>query len=140
MTDCMVARGRVLRAYAAGRFAVELGQQDACPGCRCGRLALGPTQRRAELVLEGDVPVRIGEEILVTMPASAVLRAALCVHGLPLLGLLGGAALAAAVGCGDLGCLAGASIGFISALLFLRRIQRRRYSDVAKGLRVAPIA
>jgi positive regulator of sigma E activity len=138
MTDRMVARGRVLAAHADGRLAVELTGQEACPGCRCGRLALASNVRRAELVLDGPTRVRIGEEILVTMPAAAVFRGALWLHGLPLAGLLTGAAAAAAVGFGDLGCLAGAVTGLTGALLLLRRIQRRWYSDAATGLRVAP--
>ncbi len=136
----MVAKGRVLAAHANGRVAVEVTGQDACAGCRCGRLALAPSQHRTELVLDGRMPVSLGEEVVVTMPASTVLRAALCVHGLPMVGLLAGAAVAAATGAGDLGCLVGAVIGLSSALWLLRRIQRRWYSDVAKGLRVAPTA
>ena len=140
MTDCMVAKGRVLGVHADGHVAVELTGQDACPGCRCGRLTLVPKQHRAELMLNTHTSVRVGEEVLVTMPASAVLRAALYLHGLPLAGLLAGAAVAAAAGCGDLGCLGGAVTGCAGALLLLRRSQRRRYREAAKGLQVAPTA
>ena len=140
MTDCMVARGRVLAARADGRLAVELTTQDTCPGCRCGRLALAPARRPTELLLDGRAPVQLGEEIFVTMPASAVLRASLCLHGLVLAGLLVGAAVAAAVGFGDLGCLVGAVMGLSGAALIVRRTQRRWYSDAAKGLRVVPTA
>jgi positive regulator of sigma E activity len=134
----MVVRGRVLATRADGHIAVELTGQDACPGCRCGRLALVPDRRRTELLLDRQPLIRSGEEIFVTMPSSAVLRAALCLHGLPLAGLLVGAAAAAAAGFGDPGCFVGAVTGMSSALLLLRRIQRRWYSDAAKGLRVAP--
>ncbi len=138
MTDHMVARGRVLAAHAPGRLAVELTGQDACPGCRCGRLALGGDKRRAELVLDGHAAVEVGAEILVAMPAPAVLRAALYLHGTPLLGLLAGAGIAAAAGFGDLGCLAGAVTGFAGALLVVRRAQRRWFRDLAGRLQVAP--
>jgi len=137
MTDCMVARGRVLATRVDGQLAVELMGQDACPGCRCGRLALTPSRRPTELVLDRQSSLRIGEEILLTMPASAVLRAALCLHGLPLAGLLAGAAVGFSAGFGDLGCLVGAVTGLSSTLLLLRRIQLRWYRKVAKGLRVA---
>ena len=140
MTDSMVARGRVLAKHADGQMAVALTSQDACPGCRCGRLAFVPNRQQTTLVLDRQVSGPIGAEILVTMPASAVLRAALCLHGLPLAGLLAGAALAAVTGFGDLGCLVGAVIGLSGSLLLLRRIQRRWYRNAAKGLRVEPIA
>ena len=140
MTDHMVASGRVLAAHEPGRLDVELTQRHACPGCRCGRLALGADLRRAEIRLDGQIPVAIGAEILVTMPASAVLRASLCLHGVPLLGLLAGAVIAAAAGFGDLGCLAGAIAGFTGALLLLRRARQRWYRDVASGMRVVPTA
>jgi len=75
-----------------------------------------------------------------TIPAGAVFRGALWLHGLPLAGLLAGAASAAAVGFGDLGCLGGALAGFGGALLLLWRLQRRWHTDAARGLRVAPTA
>ncbi len=140
MNDCMVARGRVLATRADGHVTVELTSQDACPGCRCGRLALVPDRQRTARVLADQTPIRMGDEIFVTMPATDVLRAALCLHGLPLAGLLVGAALAAAAGFGDLGCVVGAATGLGGALAVLRRIQRRWYSDAAKGLRVEPTA
>ena len=136
----MVAKGRVLAAHADGRLAVELAGPEACPGCRCGRLVLASNKHRTKLVLDAQAPVRIGEEILVTMPAVDVLRGALWLHGLPLTGLLAGALAAAAAGFGDLGCLAGAAAGLSGALLLLRRIQRRWHSAAARGLRVAPTA
>ena len=140
MTDCMVAKGRVLASRADGRLAVELNAEEACPGCRCGRLALMPARRATELSLDGQAPARVGEEILVTIPASTVLRASLCLHGLVLAGLLVGAVGAAAAGFGDLGCFVGAVMGLSGAALIGRRSQRRWYNDAAKGLRVVPTA
>lgn len=136
----MVATGRVLAARAPGRLAVELTSQDACPGCRCGRLMLMPDRRRTELLLDVDCQRPAGEEILVKLPATAFLRAALLLHGLPLVGLLFGAVVAAVLGSGDLGCAIGAVAGLSGTLLLVSRIQRRWYRDAAKGLRVESIA
>ena len=140
MTDRMVAQGRVLAARADGRLTVELLRQDACPGCRCGRLAMLAGKPRAELLLGERSGSSAGDHVAVTMPASAVLRASLCVYGLPTAGLLAGATVAAVAGFGDLGCLAGAVVGLCASLLALRGIQRRWYSDAASGLRVVSIA
>lgn len=140
MTDCITAKARVLAAPTDERVAVELTGRQACPGCSCGRLALVPERRLAEVTLDVPAQLREGEEILVTLPESAVLRGALWLHGLPLVGLLLGAAVAAAAGSGDLGCFAGAAGGFFGALALLRRRQGRHYSDAAGGLRVVPTA
>lgn len=140
MTDCIAAKARVLAAHADGRLAVELVGQQACPGCRCGRLALAPAKHRAEIRLDAPVRFQVGDEVIMTIPAATVIRGALWLHGLPLIGLLTGAAAAAAAGFGDFGCLAGSLTGFGGALLLLSRIQRRRHSDTTRGMRVAPTA
>jgi len=81
-----------------------------------------------------------GDEVTMTIPAGTMFRGALWLHGLPLAGLLAGAALAAAAGFGDFGCLAGALAGLGGALLLLSRLQRRWHTNAARGLRVAPTA
>ncbi len=101
---------------------------------------LVPDQRRTELVLDVQPQRPAGEEVLVKLPATALLRAALLLHGLPLVGLLGGAVVAAMLGSGDLGCAIGAGAGLSGALLLVSKIQRRWYRDAAKGLRVESIA
>jgi positive regulator of sigma E activity len=137
--DCMVARARVLAIYSDGRVSLELVRSAACRGCRRGCLGF-QAPGRTELVLTPAPHIRPGKEILLTLPASDVLRGALWLHGGPWLGLLAGACAGAMLGYGDLGCLMGAATGFGAALLIVNRLHRQWRGHVLGRLHIAPVA
>lgn len=121
MTDRLLARATVLAADGEDRVLLRPLARDACPGCRCGRLSEAEPKALSLAIDPSAARLARGAEVTVSMPARAVLRAAVRLHGLPWISMLAGAGAAAAIGLGDLGCLLGGSAGFGAALLYLRR-------------------
>ena len=115
-----MARAKVLAAHADGRLAVEVVASQGCSGCRCARIA-APGTRVARLELGSPLPLKVGDELRITIPAREVLRGALRLHGLPWIALLVGAAGGGLTGLGDFGCFLGACAGLAVALVFLSR-------------------
>lgn len=120
MAESLVARAKVLATYADGRLAVEILGSQGCSGCRCARIA-APGTRVSRLELVSPLPLTVGDEIEITIPAREVLRGALRLHGLPWIAVLVGGAGGHFTGLGDLGCLLGAGAGLAAALVFLSR-------------------
>jgi positive regulator of sigma E activity len=104
---CMTASGVACRDAAGGRVAIQFAAPAQCRGCQgvC-------TWRRMPLVDRADfattLPLRAGDEVVVSLPERYVLLGTLLVHGLPLAALLGGALIGVAAFGNDLGCVAGA--------------------------------
>lgn len=95
---------------------------EKCNACRGG-------QKVTTLLLPGQAS--LGDAALVEMPAGTVVQAAALAYGLPLAGLLGGAAAGAALfpASSDGAAVLGGLIGLGAMLLVVRLTERRRKND-----------
>lgn len=91
-------RGRVI-ALKGDQIWVQTIRQNACTSCSarhgCGQRALASvTAGRANQVLvDNSLGARVGDEVMVAIDESTLLRASLLVYSVPLLGLVLGAVL-----------------------------------------------
>ena len=73
---------------------LELQRVSACGHCElsqgCGTGAIGRLlgRRSRPLIIETDQDCRAGDQVVLAMPESALVRASLLLYGLPILGLL----------------------------------------------------
>jgi sigma-E factor negative regulatory protein RseC len=122
--DTPVGKIRSIHATPDGlRLTVSVDAVVACPRCAAGKgcgagLLSGPEQIRViEAQAAEHLSLAVGDTVRLRMAASDLLLAALIVYGLPLLGLLAGAALAYGLGLGDAAAagvaLGGAGLGVI---------------------------
>ena len=129
------------RADADG-IEVEL-TTPRCEGCE-GLCVWRRLPRAERVTFANRQTVGVGERVVVALPDRYLLLASLLVHGLPLLGLLGGALCGAATLGSDLAAAAGAAGGAALAVLAapalrarfergtLTRVQLRPASDRAQ--------
>ena len=105
------------------RAVVAVSDAPVCPrcaagkGCGAGLLATQHGARNIEVVVPAGMAVTIDDDVEVSLAPRNILRAALIVYGLPLLGALAGVALAYAAGLGDEGAVGTALLGLGAGLL-----------------------
>lgn len=101
---------------------VETVRRTACQSCAassgCGHAVLDRQQAgaRARVRALSDLPLEVGQEVLLGLPEGALLRGALLVYLLPLVLLFGGALAGEALAPGHgaaLGGVAGLLVGFL---------------------------
>jgi sigma-E factor negative regulatory protein RseC len=80
------------------------------------------TSRKA-ISVQCDASVRAGDELHMTMNEFDFFKAGVLVYLVPSLLTIIGAALAATLGYGDAGAVAGAALGFTSGLLLVRTVK-----------------
>lgn len=118
------SRVRVVSA-AQGMAWVTASESSGCAACQtqdsCAISGLGKflSRRRPALPLSQDT-ARVGDELLVCVDESELLRAGLFAYLLPALLAVIGAALADATGAGDLAAALAALLGFVAGLLGAR--------------------
>ncbi len=118
---------------------VEAERQSTCGQCAarkgCGTAVLTEVlgRRAARMPALNPIEARPGEQVVIGLDESAMLRGAVAVYLLPLLTLLGGAILASPGGDG-LAILGGLG-GFLIGLWGLRRFHRR----IARNPRYQPV-
>ncbi|MEJ2601790.1 MAG: SoxR reducing system RseC family protein [Gammaproteobacteria bacterium] len=116
--------GRVERVD--GRVAVvRVRLPEGCARCARGQgcgfgLATRTGERRLILDLPAAVDVSVGERVRVGLEQADLTRASVAVYGIPLLGLLGGAAAAGTLGLGDAPAI-GLTIATLGAGLIVAR-------------------
>lgn len=88
-------------------------------------------ERLHEVVAVAPRPgLRAGDEVRIALAESALLRAAVLAYGVPLVAMLGGSLLAAAVSGGaDAPAAAGAAAGLAVGVLVGRLLSRRAAAD-----------
>ena len=117
-------RTRVIRA-ANGMAWVAANEQSGCSACQsqqtCGISGLGKfmSRRRPALPIR-RADARVGDELLVCVDETELLRAGLFAYLLPTLLAVVGTALADAVGAGDLVAALTAASGFVVGLVAAR--------------------
>ncbi|MCG6901023.1 MAG: SoxR reducing system RseC family protein [Gammaproteobacteria bacterium] len=127
-----------------GEFAwIESERTSTCGSCAvrkgCGTSAIAQVlgQRRVRLRVLNRIHARVGDNVVIGIAESGVVRGSLAVYAAPLLGLFSGALAGQVLGSvvlelqSDLPAVAGAIAGFIAALAWLKRFSRDRESDVA---------
>ena len=77
---------------------VESGQNSACGGClqkaSCTTNALGSVLKKKSVPVDSDIQLKTGDEVMVAIDESQLLRASLLLYLLPLLALFTGAGIA----------------------------------------------
>jgi sigma-E factor negative regulatory protein RseC len=77
---------------------VESGQNSACGGCQqkasCSTNALGSVFKKKSVPVDSDIQLKTGDEVMVAIDESLLLRASLLLYLLPLLALFTGAGIA----------------------------------------------
>jgi sigma-E factor negative regulatory protein RseC len=132
---------RVVR-IEAGEVWVETERRSTCSSCAvekgCGTATLAKVlgQRRTLVRVLTDLPLEVGDHVVIGIREQALVRGSLAVYAVPLLLLLAGAII------GELGAEQGlwvsaeaASVllgvaGLVTGLLWLRRFSSRIHHDV----------
>ena len=120
---------------------VAVAEAPVCPrcaagkGCGAGLLAAQSGERSIEAAVPPGMAISVNDDVEVSLAPENILRAALTVYGIPLLGALAGAALAFAAGLGDDGAVAAALAGLGAGLVISRHRLRqaeclRRFTPV----------
>ena len=129
--------GRVLECRP-GVAVVETRRQATCDGCSahkgCGTAVLGKVlgNRRNRVTAIDEIGARPGDEVILALSESALVRGSLAVYLVPLLGLIGGAGVGEMLGVrlaaegellSGLGALAGIALGLLWLRAFTGRIR-----------------
>lgn len=133
----MTAKAVVKTAFADGSFELELEARAGCGGCQgvCMWRLLPSAQSTR---FAAGPRVAPGQRVLVGLPQRYVLLTSLLMYGVPLAGLLGGAALGFASTGTDLGVLLGALAMFALSLASTLRLRRRLEAATVRHLVVRP--
>jgi sigma-E factor negative regulatory protein RseC len=77
---------------------VEAGQNSACGGCQqkasCTTNALGNVLKKKSVPVDSDIQLKTGDEVMVAIDESLLLRASLLLYMVPLIALFTGAGIA----------------------------------------------
>lgn len=123
---------RVIRVEEDGFAWVETLRQTACGSCSassgCGTSVISKLfgDKRTRVRVIDPLGVKLGEEVIVGIDESALLRSSLMVYILPLLCLVGAALLGQLVlGFGETGVVLSGLGGLLSGLVLLALLTRR---------------
>jgi positive regulator of sigma E activity len=127
-------QGRILSIHrddTPPHAVIEVAASIRCARCAagkgCGAGILGGDEklRRVDALIANDLDVGEGDQVAIELAPNNLLRASSIVYGLPLLGAVGGASGAWALGMGDLGAaiaaLSGVGVGILSGRRHLQR-------------------
>ena len=127
---------------------LELQRVSACGHCElsqgCGTGAIGRLlgRRSRPLIIETDQDCRAGDQVVLAMPESALVRASLLLYGLPILGLLLGGLGAMLFALAEWLVVAAAVFGLFAGFkVAARTAQRIELGDQApyiRGINVNP--
>ncbi len=133
----LTARATV-RAASPARLDLELAPAQPCAGCK--GLCLWSLRRRpARIVVPNRTGhARPGDQLLLSVSAQGLLKAALIAYGLPLLSMLAGAMLLGTGGSDGLAVL-GALLGLLIGLPAGARLQRGLIGRLVNESTVEPM-
>jgi len=127
-----------------GEFAwIESERTTTCGSCAvrkgCGTSAIAKVlgQRRVRLRVLNPINASVGDNVVIGITESGLVRGSLAVYAAPLLGLFAGALAGQLLGKqlfgmqSDLLAIAGAISGFIAALIWLKHFSRSTEKDTA---------
>jgi len=126
-------------ALVRGRRASACGQ---CAGkSACGTLGSW-TERFAEMCVDNALRARIGDEVVIDIPEGVLMRAALRLYGIPMLGFFAAGfmvryiAIESGTVAPELWAVGGALSGMIAAFVWLRRASEAQSSTGARIVRI----
>lgn len=111
---------------------VESGQNSACGGCQkkasCTTNALGSVLKKKSVPVDCDIQLKTGDEVMVAIDESLLLRASLLLYLVPLVALFTGAGiadwlLADNILYADLWIAGSALLGFLFSLWLINQAQ-----------------
>ncbi len=121
-----------------GGFAwIESARTSTCGGCSarggCGTGVIARVlgQRRLRLRAINAIDVAIGDQVVIGIPESGLLRGSFAVYAVPLAALLGGALAGNGIVAqwyplaAEAGAIAGAAAGLVAGFVWLRRFSHR---------------
>ena len=127
-----------------GEFAwIESERTTTCGSCAvrkgCGTSAIAKVlgQRRVRLRVLNRINASVGDNVVIGIAESGLVRGSLAVYAAPLLGLFAGALAGQLLGQqvfdtqSDLLAIVGAISGFVAALIWLKRFSRNTEKDTA---------
>lgn len=116
----------IVTRLGSGGVWVEGVQASACASCQarsgCGQESLRKLGRPVSLWLETQDSLSPGERVLVELPGGVLVESAGVLYGLPLIGLMTGAALGQWIGQNELVALFAGVLGITVGLLMARRV------------------
>jgi len=125
-----------------GEFAwIESERATSCGSCSvrkgCGTSAIAQLlgQRRVRLRVLNRINARRGDKVVIGISETGVVQGSLAVYASPLLGLFAGALAGQVFGSAllgitsDLPAIAGAGVGFLAALIWLKGFSHDREKD-----------
>jgi sigma-E factor negative regulatory protein RseC len=130
--------GTVVAVESDGLW-VETIQKSACEVCvaekGCGqkflsKLAGKTTSIRVLLNNQSREKLSVGQSVTIGIPEDVIVLASLLVYLLPIIGAVGGAAVASYAGGGDLTSISGALAGLLSGGLLVRMHSRKSQNDL----------
>lgn len=128
--------GRVV-ALESGAVWVETLRRSGCGrcdepgGCGNGALVRRAREKAGHVRALTDQQLAVGDEVLVGVPEQAMLRGTLLIYVLPVLSLVSGAVLGAALVPGDAGTALGLLAGLVAGFAAVRMLSSRAARDPA---------
>ena len=135
-------QGRVV-ARDGDSVEIVTERHSACGGCAarsgCGTGAIAKVlgRKRLRLRVVNSIDAHVGDRVVIGIDESGVVRGSLAVYAVPLAGLFAGATgfhlagLYLSLSASDLPAIAGAVLGFVAGLVWLRRFGRVTATDKA---------
>ncbi|GAB4289316.1 MAG: hypothetical protein Kow0083_02050 [Methylophaga sp.] len=111
------------------------GQCQARKGCGTGLLAKHVGQRFSRLAVHTELDLKVGQQVMVSIPEQALLTGALMMYLLPLLGLFLAAVLTRMSGAGELVQIIAGLLGLAAGFFCVKRLM----NDKNPGVRVQTI-
>lgn len=117
----------------AHQVLVESQPQSACGGCQqqssCSTHAIGSALKTKTFAVESDIPLQVGDAVVIAMDETSLLRAAFIQYALPLVALLLGAGSADSglpkdLAYRELWVVGAAVVGFVLALGLIKKYQQ----------------
>lgn len=111
------------------------GQCQARKGCGTGLLARHVGRRFSRLAVNTDLDLKVGQQVMVSIPEQALLNGALLMYLVPLLVLFSAAAVTRMIGAGELAQITAGLLGLCAGFFWVKR----QINDKNPGIRVQTI-
>jgi sigma-E factor negative regulatory protein RseC len=122
------AQGRIhsfVHDNSGTRVVVDVDAAEACPRCAagkgCGAALFTNSGRRVEASVPDDLSLDAGDVVELSLAPDSLLRAALIVYGLPLIGAVAAVSIAWGLSLGDVAASISALAGLLLGLAIARR-------------------
>jgi sigma-E factor negative regulatory protein RseC len=144
----MLTEAAIVTRRDGGRVELELQRGSACGSCElsqgCGTGALGRLlgRRSKPLFIETEQKLEPGDEVLLALSESALVRASLTLYGLPLLGMVMAGLPAALVATSEwlvvITAVAGFYAGYRTAAYLTNRLEDGQLTPYIMDIQVNP--